>query len=404
MHVVYLNPSATVGGAERVLLAMMRTAPELIPGFTATLLLPEDGPLVEAAGKLGVPTIVVPWPTAFAQFGDTQLRNVGRFVKLLRLASTGLLAAPGMVRYARAMKSTLAKLQPSLVHSNGLKTHFAAALARPVGTPVVWHVHDFYTDRPIVGKMLRPLRKRVSMALAVSDALKRDTEAVLPGVRIETLRNAVDVEHFTPGEVDGANLDRLADLPPSADIVRIGLVATYANWKGQGVFLEALAQVLPKFPQARGYIIGGPIYKTAGSQWTKAELEAKAQALGLIDRVGFVPFQADPCDVYRMLDIVVHASTRPEPLGLTIAEAMSCGRAVVASAAGGAVELFTEGETALGHEPGNIPQLAACLDRLLSDPHLRRTLGTQARRHAVTFLGLAAYGKKLAALYGTLTA
>jgi hypothetical protein len=35
--------------------------------------------------------------------------------------------------------------------------------------------------------------------------------------------------------------------------------------------------------------------------------------------------------VYRALDVVVHASTQPEPFGLTIVEAMACGRAVVAS-------------------------------------------------------------------------
>jgi glycosyltransferase involved in cell wall biosynthesis len=43
--------------------------------------------------------------------------------------------------------------------------------------------------------------------------------------------------------------------------------------------------------------------------------------------------------VYRSLDIVVHASTKPEPFGRTIAEAMACGRAVLLSRESGVAEL-----------------------------------------------------------------
>lgn len=169
---------------------------------------------------------------------------------------------------------------------------------------------------------------------------------------------------------------------PPESVIRVGLVATYANWKGHAVFLNALAR-LPLELRVRGYIVGGPIYTTAGSQWTQVELERMADRLGLIGRVEFVPFQPDPVDVYRMLDVVVHASTRPEPFGLTIAEAMSCGRAMVVSAAGGAVELFTDGVDAIGHPPGNVDALAAAIHRLVTDTALRTRLGLAARETAL---------------------
>src|SRR4051812_6736193 len=69
---------------------------------------------------------------------------------------------------------------------------------------------------------------------------------------------------------------------------------------------------------------------------------------------GFVPFQARVEAVYRALDVVVHASTRPEPFGLTIAEAMACGRPLVAARAGGAAELFEDEVEALG-----LPEVSA---------------------------------------------
>jgi glycosyltransferase involved in cell wall biosynthesis len=47
-----------------------------------------------------------------------------------------------------------------------------------------------------------------------------------------------------------------------------------------------------------------------------------------------------PADAMRALDVVVHASTDPEPFGLVVAEAMACGRAVTTSGTGGASELI----------------------------------------------------------------
>jgi len=113
-------------------------------------------------------------------------------------------------------------------------------------------------------------------------------------------------------------------------------------------------------------------------------------------RVGLVPFQDDPVSVYRSLDIAVHASTRPEPFGLTVAEAMSCGRAVVVSA-----ELFRDGEDALGHPPGDVPALAGVLARLLTDAALRRRLGEAARRTAVSRFGFGQLGPKSPPLTAT---
>jgi glycosyltransferase involved in cell wall biosynthesis len=209
----------------------------------------------------------------------------------------------------------------------------------------------------------------------------------------------VDTEHFSPAPRDGEALDRLAGLPPAPPgTVRVGLVATYANWKGHAVFLDALAR-LPAGLPVRGYVVGGPIYATAGSQFSRAELQARAAANGLTRKVGFVPFQADPADVYRMLDVVVHASTRPEPFGLTVAEAMSCGRAVIVSAAGGAAELFTDGTDALGHTPGDVAALADRIAQLAADPDLRGRLGANARRTAEAHLTLDRFGRELAGVY-----
>lgn len=386
MRVVFLNPAGVVGGAERVLLAAVRGVRDQIPGAVPTVVLLADGPLREAVERAGANVEVVPLPAALAAAGDTQLRGGGRVSKLVALGRTAAVSTLPAVDFVRRLRTVLRRLRPDVVHSNGLKTHLLAWLAVPGGVPVGWHVHDFYSERPLMARLLKRGTGRVTGAVAISNAVGRDFTATVPGVPVTVVRNGVDTEHFSPAERDGRQLDGMAGMEPSLDVVRVGLVATFANWKGHGVFLEALARLPTDLP-VRGYVVGGPIYTTAGSQWSRDELEQKVTQLGLGGRVGFVPFQTDPADVYRMLDVVVHASTRPEPFGLTIAEAMSCGRAVVVSAAGGATELFTEGVDALGHQPGDVGGLAAAIGRLVQDAELRQRLGTNARATAVDGIG-----------------
>src|SRR6185503_20986573 len=82
---------------------------------------------------------------------------------------------------------------------------------------------------------------------------------------------------------------------------------------------------------------------------------------------------------FRALNVVVHASTAPEPFGLVIAEAMACGRAVIVSNAGGAAELVSNDIDALTHSPGDVGELAKRIAALATDADLRRRLGSAAR-------------------------
>ena len=133
----------------------------------------------------------------------------------------------------------------------------------------------------------------------------------------------------------------------------------------------------------RFFVVGGPIYQTRGSQWSEDELRRQGAELLAAGRLGFIGFRRDTPEVYRALDVVVHASTRPEPFGLTIAEAMACGRAVVVARDGGAAELFDHDHDAVGVPPGDAGALAGAITDLVNDPAKRRRLGDSARATAV---------------------
>lgn len=395
-HVLLASSVGVIGGAERVLLACGRALREHEPTVGRSALLLGEGPLGAALEREGVHVRSVPLPPRLSSAGDSRLRGRSAWTRV-GAAFAFATRVPATLAFVRRLRRAVAEVAPTLVHVHGLKALLLVARALPPGTPLVWHVHDFVSERPMAARLLRRTARRVTRAVAVSEAVRHDLARVAPDVPVSVVHNGVDLDRFSPADRDGSALDRLAGLADaSRSVVRVGLVAAYADWKGHEVFLRALART---GPQVRAYLVGGPLYATPGSQTSLPRLRDLAASLGLADRVGFVPFQDDPADVYRMLDVVVHASTRPEPFGLTIVEAMACGRAVVVAAAGGALELFEEGETAIGHPPGDAEALAQAIDRLAHDPVARARLGRTARAAVEARFGHARFARELLAVY-----
>jgi glycosyltransferase involved in cell wall biosynthesis len=383
LKIIYLNPSGSLGGAERALLNLMHAVRQTRPDWNLELIVGASGDLATVAHDLGIDTHVLPLPAAASRLGDAGSGGpAGGEVSKLDLLRGLTISSPRLGAYVLQLGSFLRGHQPDLIHSNGFKTHILAAWAAPRRCKVLWHVHDYVGSRPLMSRLMRAHAGRCDIALANSHSVARDLNSVCRGkVKIITVHNAVDLERFNPcGSV--LDLDMLSGLPLAMQgTVRVGLVATMARWKGHEVFLRALS-ILPKALPIRGYVIGGPIYATRGSQYSVDELRNLASSLGLNGKVAFTGYVDDSASAMRALDIVVHASTQPEPFGLAVAEAMACGRPVVASNAGGVSEIISEDETALGHVPGDAAALAECIARLAADHCLRKKLGAKGRRLA----------------------
>jgi len=397
-RVLLVGPVGVLGGAERVLLDAVRALRHERPGMALKVVAMTPGPLLEEARAAGAEAELIEMPAELAELGDSAGGlGLGPARQLARLVTV-----PGVLRFQQALGRSLASFAPDIIHSNGLKTHVLACMLAPRHVPIAWHLHDFVSQRPIMRRGLAAVGGRVSLVLAISQAVADDVSAALGPLPLHVLHNAVDCERYSPAAGDGGWLDGRAGMPPAPDgTLRIGLVATYARWKGHEVFLRAAARVLavaPRLP-VRFYVVGGPIYRTLDSQYARGELVALARALGLEQRVGFVDFLPDTVPVYRALDVAVHASTSPEPFGLTIVEAMASGRPVVVSHAGGARELVRPGETALAVMPGDARGLSEQLLRLAGDPGLRAALGQAARAEALARFSRSSWGPRLLAAY-----
>ena len=401
--ILFLSPVGVIGGAERVLLQILRSQCRLRPADRIGLLLPCEGPLLQAAIDLGVRVKVVPWSNRIASLGDTGSGSSSLASRVKQLEAMSM-SVPDVAVSLFAWRQAVAEFSPRLIYSNGLKTHLVSSILSRKGRPVIWHLHDFYSHRRIARALMRPLSARVSVGVAISEAVAGDTRQAMPRLPVKTILNGVCTQKFAPTDSPPLDLDNLAGLTRLKDVIRVGLLATYGIWKGQDVFLKAAAAVVEKSPDTlvRFYIIGGPIYGTA-AQWTRLELEQQVRQLttennALGSRVGFVDFQADTAPIYQSLDIVIHASTKPEPFGLTIAEAMSCGKAVIYSNAGGACEIAENGSSGIGTSPGCVPELASAMTMLLADSSIRKKLGTAARQRILQRFDESRFNQQMAEL------
>jgi len=399
MRVVFLSVFDDLGGSEVALLEMIRGLRRARPSWPLHVILPGRGPLHQRVSALGAACEVVRLPRWLARVGESAAGEAGR-PRLARAALALRLcrAAAALPFYQRALRTTLARLGPAVLHTNGLKAHILGAWAAGPETHVVWHLHEYIFRRPVTRRLMRATLPRCRAIIANSESVADDVRrAISPDTAPTVIHNAVDLTQFTPAG-PALDLDALSGLPPApAGTVRAGLVATYGRWKGHEVFLRALARLRSGTP-VRGYVIGDALYDTAGSQYSRAELIAMARQLGVSTRVGFTGFQPASL-VMRSLDIVVHASTEPEPFGLVIAEAMAAGRALTTSAKGGAAELIEPGRDAITHTAGDDASLADSIARLAADPEWRHQLGTAARQAAERRFNPARMASELAALY-----
>jgi glycosyltransferase involved in cell wall biosynthesis len=381
MKLAFLSAFGSMGGAERSLYDVLASLRAAHPLWELTLIVPSAGALAESAARLGVGVSVVEFPRALSRLGDAGAGGpAGRHVGRARLALDLALAAPGVLLYLRRLRRELRRIAPDVLHANGLKPQLLSALSQTKGRPpVVWHVHDYVSPRPLMARLIRRCAPRCAAAVANSRSVAADLRAVCGNeLKTHLLYNAVDLDNFSPA---GArlDLDSLSGLPPAEHgTVRVGLLATMARWKGHETFLKSLS-MLPLDARVRGYVIGGAVYRTRGSQTGAEELRACAARLGLEGRVGFTGFVEDAASAIRALDVLVHASTEPEPFGLAIVEGMACGRSVVASRAGGAAEILEGCEAALGHAPGDADELSTQIGRLARSAELRAQLGRAGR-------------------------
>ena len=332
------------GGAEKMLQHLLANSPGDQVAWCVTFL--ENGPLVDWAADRKIPVSVV---------------NAGRLRSPLAYAG----AVSQLVKQVR-------QWQPDLLFSWMTKAQlYAGVAARVVGVPAVWFNHTI-TDRGALDRIATLLPARW---VAVPSKVAAEAQAALPGSPpCKVIYPGIDLRDF-----------RAELLPPPAavreelqipeDRLLVGTVARLQRWKGVHIFLQAVALASQTVPNLHAMVVGGSHFSEPDYP---DELRQLATQLGISDRVTFTGHRQDVPRLMNAFDIFVHASSLPEPGGMTNMEAMALGKPVIATRAGGPTEVVADGETGILVLPNNVEVMADGLLRLVSQPELGRRFGRAA--------------------------
>jgi glycosyltransferase involved in cell wall biosynthesis len=156
----------------------------------------------------------------------------------------------------------------------------------------------------------------------------------------------------------------------------IGCVGRIIPEKGQKSFLLAIPEVIQKCPEAF-FLIVGDVFP--GKETYKKELLEIIKKNVLGKYVRFAGFRKDIGDVIRSIDLLVFPSVAPESFGLSILEAMTLGKPVIASNVGGVSEIIEDGITGMLVEPNQPNQIADRIIHLLSHREIYEAIGKRAK-------------------------
>ena len=280
---------------------------------------------------------------------------------LLPLASRNPLT---ILYSAWQLRKIIRREKIDLLHARSRAPAWAAYFAgKMTGVKMVTTFHGTHRIQNSVKKWYNSVMVRGVRVIAISQFIKNHIlqNYIANEDVIDVAPRGFNPTLFDPGLISAGQRQALKQqLGLAAGIAVVSLPGRLTRWKGQILFLEALAQI--KDLEWQALLIGGGGTKTAYIK----ELKMRVEKLGIADRVLFVGSQEDIVPYYAISDLVVSASTEPEAFGRVAVEAQAMAKPIIASAHGGSLETVKDGVTGWLFNNGDSADLADKLRIALS--------------------------------------
>lgn len=305
------------------------------------------------------------------------LDELGEFGEDLRSEGydvTALKRKPGIdLNLISRLKQIYQTDEIDLIHAHQYTPYFYAASASLFhpGKPVIFTEHGrHFPDhvRPKRAVYNQLLRLVTAAYTGVSEFTRQSLIAFekMPAHRIAVIYNGI---WFTPHDGQGGERENArTSLGLTKNDLLILSVGRMDRIKDFGTLIRAFAPVAERFPQACLWIAGG------GDSRYHAEMTGLVADLQLTEKVSLLGSRRDVNVLLKASDLFVLPSIT-EATSMTILEAMSAGRAVVATETGGNTEIVADGDTGILVEVGNVPAFSDAIARLLEDSALRTSMG-----------------------------
>jgi glycosyltransferase involved in cell wall biosynthesis len=343
LRVMFVNTSLEVGGAETLLVNLVRRmdrerfAPEIC--------------CLKERGELG--ELLAAEVPVFSNLlgGKYDLRILGRLTQLFRARGIDAVVTVGagdkMFWGRLAARRARVTVIASALHSTGW----------PDG----------------VGRLNRWLTPVTDMFIAVAEPHGRHLaeRERFPAEKICVISNGVDVDRFRPRQAD-VQLRRQLGLTYNTPVA--GILAALRPEKNHTMFLEVAERVLREIPAAHFLVIGDGL--------ERPRLEQRAAELAIADRVHFLGARPDVPELLGLLDVLLLTSLN-EANPVSILEGLACGKPVIATRVGSVGETVLDGEVGYLVESGSSEAMARRVVELFRDRSLAAALGAAGRQRVI---------------------
>jgi glycosyltransferase involved in cell wall biosynthesis len=342
VKILFLDQFSEMGGGQRVLLDVVDAV--VGRGWTAHVLVPGSGPLVEQLRARDVPVEHI--PCGPYRSGGKSPADFLRFARDVR-------------QQVREIDNRLRQERFDLIYVNGPRLLSAATRAVRDRAPVWFHAHSRIQQAYAVRAAGSSIRKVDATVVACSKSAAEPLRRYIAPGKLHVIPNGTPDLGFRPRGFGGA--------------WTVGVVGRISPEKGQMDFLQAIALLKPEFPRVRFIVCGAPILPAR-------KYFDRVQTLARSLNVELSGWREDIASVFSELDLLVVPS-KEEAMGRVLVEAFSAGVPVVAFPVGGIPEVIIDGETGFLVSETTPQALAGRIRKLLNgDAETLQKIACNARR------------------------
>ena len=346
-RILLLFEYATLNGGERSMLAVIDAADR--ERFEFAALAPPVGPLIDELQARSIVHV----PIGFRDEGG---ERCPREVSLARIASA------------------IRQIRPDVLHANSLAMgRLSGAVAGRLPVPCVAHLRD----------ILRLSRAAIDglngnqQLVAVSEATRQyHVDQALDRGRVRVVYNGVDCDRFRPRPATGTLRKQLGIAEDAFVMLSVGQIGLR---KGQDVLAQAAVALGSRRPPLHFVIVGERNSSKHESIQFERRLTAHFESADLQNRLHLLGYRGDVPALMTEADLLVHTAHQ-EPFGRVLLEAAASGLPVVATRAGGTLEMLRDDVDARLIPPGDPARLASAIIELATCPVTRQRFAESARR------------------------
>ncbi|MCX5706668.1 MAG: sugar transferase, partial [Candidatus Omnitrophica bacterium] len=388
IKILLLNVNSKLGGAERSLLTEVFFLNKDI--FDPIVGVLYEGPLTEEFAAKNIPYHIFNVNSRFLRLSQ---ENMGLFF----LWTVSILISS--IKLARDIANFVKHKNIQLIITNSFKYHVLSIFCRClIRCTIIWRFREDLPKNLLLKYLILVSARFVPKKIITNSDYMRN-QFIKNGIvscKVETVYPGFVLKDFYCSGEDAESYKGRFGIKPDEFVV--GCLGSLVKQKGQEYLIKATKLLKDKIPNLKVMIVGDKISDT-DIQGTKESLIELTHHLKLDDIVIFTGFIKEHAKMLNILDLLVLTSISPETFGRVAVEGMLCGKAVIATAAGGILEIIKDGQTGRLVQAANPEELARVIEELYNNKKQRQEIAHSAKQESALKFNINVTVKKLESIY-----